>query len=96
MVRGFCKMDMVGDGYKVYDEMKCEPNLVTCNTIVHGLCKKGLMENAHCIIEWIIESKRYLPDTKYTLLWYSKDFPFKSSFYFLYEGLHHFMLLSCI
>ncbi|KAK6927243.1 Pentatricopeptide repeat [Dillenia turbinata] len=69
MIRGYCKMGMVDDAKKVFDEMTSEPNLVTYNTMIHGFVRKGLIENALEIIERMKQSKKYLPDTvTYTTL----------------------------
>ncbi|KAM7507450.1 hypothetical protein LguiA_017903 [Lonicera macranthoides] len=64
MIRGFCKMGMIADAEKVFDEMPCKPNLVTYNTLVNGFCKKGLMESARILVSRMVESKDCLPDTK--------------------------------
>ncbi|KAI7987654.1 Pentatricopeptide repeat-containing protein [Camellia lanceoleosa] len=41
MIKGFCTIAMVDDAKEVFDEMVCAPNLVTYNTIVNVLRKKG-------------------------------------------------------
>ncbi|KAK9099461.1 hypothetical protein Syun_026506 [Stephania yunnanensis] len=46
MIKGLCKVGLVEDAMKVFDEMTCRPSLVTYNVVVDGLCKKGLMESA--------------------------------------------------
>ncbi|KAK9099460.1 hypothetical protein Syun_026505 [Stephania yunnanensis] len=64
MIRGFCKMGMIGDAMKVFDEMTCEPNLVTYNTIIAGLCRKGSMETARAVFDRMVErGESCLPDT---------------------------------
>ncbi|XP_057958742.1 pentatricopeptide repeat-containing protein At1g05670, mitochondrial-like [Malania oleifera] len=62
-------MGLIGDARKVFDEMTCKPNLVTYNTVVNGLFKKGLTEDGRRIIDHMIASKECFPDTvTYTTL----------------------------
>ena len=69
MIRGSFKMAMIDDAQKVFDEMTYEPDLVTYNTMVSRLCKKGLMDNARCIADRMIGTKDCLPDmVTYTTL----------------------------
>ncbi|KAF3956671.1 hypothetical protein CMV_018229 [Castanea mollissima] len=40
MIRGFCKMGMIKNAKKVFDEMSCGPNLITYNTMINGFSKR--------------------------------------------------------
>ncbi|XP_027356921.1 pentatricopeptide repeat-containing protein At5g41170, mitochondrial-like [Abrus precatorius] len=62
MIRGFCKMGMVESANKVFDEMRCGPNMFTYNTLIHGLCKKGYMEGAKKVFNRLVESESCKPD----------------------------------
>lgn len=62
MIRGYCKMGSIEDALKLFDEMHCKPNLVTYNTIVNGLAKKGMMLKARLIVDRMLVGKDCLPD----------------------------------
>ncbi|GMY28965.1 pentatricopeptide repeat-containing protein At4g11690-like [Fagus crenata] len=69
MIRGLCKMGMIEDAKKVFDEMSCEPNSLTYNTMINGFCKKGDMESARRVFKRMMDCKDFLPDTvTYTTL----------------------------
>ncbi|KAH6761362.1 hypothetical protein C2S51_018311 [Perilla frutescens var. frutescens] len=57
MIRGFCKVGMVEDAEKLFDEMICEKNLMTYNIIIDGLCKNGLVERAQRIVDRMVEDE---------------------------------------
>ncbi|KAK9081533.1 hypothetical protein Syun_030857 [Stephania yunnanensis] len=65
MIKGLCKVGLVDDAMKVFDEMTCRPSLVTYNVVVDGLCKKGLMESAREVLGKMVEEEGgdCLPDT---------------------------------
>ncbi|KAK9131337.1 hypothetical protein Sjap_011824 [Stephania japonica] len=64
MIRGLCKVGLVLDAKKVFDEMSCRPSLVTYNVVVDGLCKKGFMESAREVLGRMVEvGGDCLPDT---------------------------------
>ncbi|KAM3710068.1 hypothetical protein ACJW31_01G001000 [Castanea mollissima] len=68
MIRGFCKMGMIKNAKKVFDEMSCGPNLITYNTMINGFCKKGDMESAQSFFKQMMD-RDFLPDTvTYTTL----------------------------
>nr|KYP75608.1 hypothetical protein KK1_019799 [Cajanus cajan] len=44
LIRGFCKNNMVDEGFRFFKEMArfdCDPDVVTYNTLVDGLCRAG-------------------------------------------------------
>ncbi|OMP11574.1 hypothetical protein COLO4_03754 [Corchorus olitorius] len=49
LISGLCKVGMVDNAKKVFDEMSCKRNLVTFNAMMNGYCKKGDMENAYSL-----------------------------------------------
>ncbi|KAF5726137.1 pentatricopeptide repeat-containing protein [Tripterygium wilfordii] len=69
MLRGFCKMGMIEDARKMFDEMACKPNSVTYNTMISGFCKKGDMDNARMIFTRMKGTENCVPNTvTYTTL----------------------------
>ncbi|KAL5708158.1 hypothetical protein ACHQM5_018983 [Ranunculus cassubicifolius] len=62
MIRGYCKVGMIDDAKKVFDEMLVKPNSITYNTIIFGLCRKGRMESAREIMEEMIVRNHGFPD----------------------------------
>ncbi|KAJ1423403.1 Tetratricopeptide-like helical domain superfamily [Sesbania bispinosa] len=90
MIRGFCKMGMVENARKVFDEMRCEPNAITFNTMIHGLCKNGDMEGAKKVFNRLVGSNSCKPDvvTFSTLIdGYSKKGEFQEALNCLKEML---------
>lgn len=69
MIRGFCKVGKVEDAEKLFDEMRCEKNMMTYNVIIDGLCKNGLVERAQRIIDTMVGDEACSPDViAYTTL----------------------------
>ncbi|CAA2997593.1 pentatricopeptide repeat-containing At4g11690-like [Olea europaea subsp. europaea] len=62
MIKGLCKVGRLDDAWKLFDEMPLQRNMVTCNTIIDGFCKKGFVENAKIIVEEMVQSETCLPD----------------------------------
>lgn len=62
MIRGLCKVGMVEDAEKLFDEMTCEKNMMTYNVIIDGLCKNGLVERAQRIIDRMNGDEACSPD----------------------------------
>ncbi|CAI0469116.1 unnamed protein product [Linum tenue] len=54
MITGYCKLGMVEEARKVFDEMPCQPNKVTYNALVNGYCKAGDMDSAKLIFSRMI------------------------------------------
>ena len=50
-------MGMIENARKVFDEMACDPNLVTYNTMINEFCKKGHIDNAKRIFNRMMEIK---------------------------------------
>lgn len=63
MIKGYCKIGMIENARKVFDEMSCEPNVGSYNIMINGYCKKGDMEKAIGIFYRLMGSRYYLPDT---------------------------------
>ncbi|KAK4412666.1 Pentatricopeptide repeat-containing protein [Sesamum alatum] len=69
MIRGLCKVGMIEDAEKLFDEMSCGKNLMTYNIIIDGFCKKGLVESAQRIVDQMARDEACPPDTvSYTTL----------------------------
>ncbi|PIN21538.1 hypothetical protein CDL12_05748 [Handroanthus impetiginosus] len=69
MIRGLCKMGMIEDAEKLFDEMSCPKNLMTYNVIIDGFCKKGLVEKAQRILDQMVRDETSSPDiVSYTTL----------------------------
>ncbi|KAL2548548.1 Pentatricopeptide repeat-containing protein [Forsythia ovata] len=62
MIKGSCKLGMLDDASKLFDQMPFERNLVTYNTIIDGFCKKGYVENARKIVYEMVQNETCLPD----------------------------------
>jgi len=49
MISGFCKIKMVDEAMKLFEEMHCKqifPDVVTYNSLIDGLCKSGRISYA--------------------------------------------------
>ncbi|XP_021744314.1 pentatricopeptide repeat-containing protein At1g09900-like [Chenopodium quinoa] len=69
MIRGYCKIGRIEDAHKVFDEMRCRPNMVTYGTMLSGFCKKGMMVEARQIVDKMLMSQDCLPNlVSYTTL----------------------------
>ncbi|KAL0394209.1 UNVERIFIED_CONTAM: Pentatricopeptide repeat-containing protein [Sesamum latifolium] len=69
MIRGLCKVGMIEDAEKLFDEMSCRKNSITYNIIIDGFCKKGLMESAQRILDEMAGDEACMPNTvSYTTL----------------------------
>ncbi|KDP34050.1 hypothetical protein JCGZ_07621 [Jatropha curcas] len=63
MMKGYCKIGLVENARKVFDEMQCKPNLVCYNIMISGYCKMGDMDKAITIFYRLMRSKDCFPDT---------------------------------
>ncbi|KAL3655751.1 hypothetical protein CASFOL_000147 [Castilleja foliolosa] len=69
IIRGLCKVGMIKDAEKLFDEMTVRKNLTTYNVMIDGFCKKGLMERARKIVDRMVGNESCLPDVvSYTSL----------------------------
>lgn len=53
LIRGFVKNSMIDEAFRMFREMdkfKCEPDLVTYNTIIDGLCRAGKVSIARNVV----------------------------------------------
>ncbi|XP_076919821.1 pentatricopeptide repeat-containing protein At3g26630, chloroplastic-like [Bidens hawaiensis] len=62
MIKGFCKTGRIENARKVFDEMT-GPNLHSYDTLISGMCKKGLMNSGLELVERMKKSEDCLPDT---------------------------------
>ncbi|CAI0377193.1 unnamed protein product [Linum tenue] len=54
LIRGFCKNTLVDEGFRFYNQMvesKCDPDVVTYNTLMDGLCRVGKVQTAHNVMK---------------------------------------------
>ncbi|KAG8375725.1 hypothetical protein BUALT_Bualt10G0130300 [Buddleja alternifolia] len=69
MIKGLCKIGMIDDAEKLFDEMSCVKNLMTYNVIIDGFCKKGFVEKAQRVVNEMVGNEACLPDiVSYTTL----------------------------
>ncbi|KAK2988943.1 hypothetical protein RJ640_026211 [Escallonia rubra] len=58
LIRGFCRSNMVDEGFRFFKEMerfRCDPDVVTYNTLVDGLCRAGKVKIAHNVIKGMLK-----------------------------------------
>ncbi|KAK6119697.1 hypothetical protein DH2020_046565 [Rehmannia glutinosa] len=69
IIRGLCKVGLIEDAEKLFDEMSCGKNLMTYNVMIDGFCKKGLVDRAQKIVDQMVGNEVCLPDiVSYTTL----------------------------
>ncbi|CAN6681846.1 unnamed protein product [Malus baccata var. baccata] len=57
-IKGYCLLDDVDKALYLFSTMSnigISPNRVTCNILVHALCKRGLMENVKKVLNKILD-----------------------------------------
>ncbi|KAL6129103.1 hypothetical protein ACLB2K_072456 [Fragaria x ananassa] len=60
LIRGFCMSSMVDEGFWFFKEMerfKCEPDVVTYNTLDDGLCRDGKVEIARNVVKGMLRKR---------------------------------------
>ncbi|KAA8533940.1 hypothetical protein F0562_031457 [Nyssa sinensis] len=63
LIRGFCMNSMVDEGFRFFKEMsrcKCEPDVITYNTLVDGLCRAGKVKVAHNVMKGMLKKSSNL------------------------------------
>ncbi|CAK9135922.1 unnamed protein product [Ilex paraguariensis] len=58
LIRGFSMNSKVDEGFRFFKEMKrfkCDPDVVTYNTLVDGLCRAGKVKIAHNVIKGMLK-----------------------------------------